>query len=411
MAQPHALFFVYVWPEPVSSAAGVRTAELMRCLQKAGWKVSAVSPSGPSRFSKELNETGISTLTCDPNSSPLTEAALQSLPPNLNLVAYDRFIMEEQFGWRARTLWPNALHLVDTQDLHSVRRGRERLLCSGASVERIAQPRVTDMGEDLLRELSSLYRTDGALVVSDWEKSFLESLHFPAEKISYLPFSTDLDAAPPPFGKRNGFCFLGNFRHPPNLDSVRWLIDQIWRQIRKEMPEAELHLYGSYPPGEVSRHKGENGIYAHGPVENHRAALRQHRALLAPLRFGAGIKGKVLEAWGTGTPVVGTALTFEGMGAQGIECHTCESFPAACVALHQEQNLWEDQQKAGAAAIRERFDRNVLSKRFLDFVQEKTGTLPHCREQNLTGKMLLLQEANSSKYFSRWIEAKNNKPR
>lgn len=403
-----ALFFVYVWPEPASSAAGVRTRELMRALQAAGWKVSAVSPGGTSRFSEELNALGIETYTCDPNLSPATDSALGALPAPA-LVVYDRFVMEEQFGWRARSLWPSAVHIVDTQDLHCVRRAREKLAHAGASWEKIKKPTTAELGEDLLRELSSLYRADAALVVSSWEKELLESFTFPTQSLLHLPFPAETDAQPPPFLERSGFCFLGNFRHAPNLDSVRWLLGEPWPALRQKMPNAELHLYGSYPPSEISQHKGKNGIYAHGPVADHRAALRKHRALLAPLRFGAGIKGKVLESWGTGTPVLGSPLTFEGMLAEGLVANDEKSFVTAALALHEEGELWARQSELGKVALRATYEPNTLAENFLTFIAKNQQNLFANRESNLTGAMLRHHQSNSTKYFSRWIEAKNAK--
>lgn len=402
----HALFFVYVWPEPLSSAAGVRTRALMQALQQAGWQVSAVSPSGTSRYSEELNALGVATFTCDPNNSAATEATLQGQSPSL--LVYDRFVMEEQFGWRAMSLWPSALHIVDTQDLHSLRRARERLAHAGAPWEKIKKPSPEEMGEDLLRELSSLYRSDGALVVSGWEKNYLEKeLKFPAELVAHLPFPAEVEKDPSPFAERKGFAFLGNFRHAPNLDSARWLVREVWPEVRALMPEAELHLYGSYPPAEISQHKGKQGIFAHGPVSDHRGALRQHRALLAPLRFGAGIKGKVLEAWATGTPVIGSRLTFEGMGASGLVAEDKTSLAQACRALHEEENLWNAQQALGQNILRAEYTTELLAKRFLDLVHEKQENLPAIRRRNLTGQMLRHHQNHGTKYFSRWIEAKN----
>jgi glycosyltransferase involved in cell wall biosynthesis len=403
--QPSALFFVYVWPEPVSSAAGVRTRELMRALREKGWKITAASPSAKGRFSEELGDSGIETVSVDPNLTESTEKSLSALSPAL--VVYDRFVMEEQFGWRARALFPNALHLVDTQDLHCLRRARERLSSAGEPWERILSPTTHELGEDLLRELGSLYRCDAALVVSSAEHALLCRLGFPGENLLHLAFPAEIDDKIPPFGERSGFCFLGNFRHPPNLDCVRFTLKEIWPSIRSRLPQAELHLYGSYPPGEISAHKGRNGVFAHGPVELHRDHLRKHRALLSPLRFGAGIKGKVLESWGTGTPVLGTPLTFEGMGTEGLVERDPETLAGAAVALHEEEMLWKKQSALGLAAVKENFNREGLAEIFLRFIDEKLASLDKGRAANLTGAMLRHHGANSTKYFSRWIEAKN----
>lgn len=400
----HALFFVYVWPEPMSSAAGVRTYALLRALKNAGYELSAVSPSQTSAHSEALNRFGCATYPCDPNASIPTEESLRALSPSL--VVYDRFVMEEQFGWRARALWPEALHLVDTQDLHSLRRARERMVAAGKSGEAVKYPSHADMGEDLLRELASLYRADAALVVSAFEHSLLLGLGYPAESLLHLAFPAPRDPAPAPFEARRGFCFLGNFRHPPNLHGVRWLLVELWPAVRKALPAAELHLYGAYPPAEISRHKGEKGIFAHGPVADHRAALRSHRALLSPLRFGAGIKGKVLEAWGTGTPVIGTALSFEGMGKEGLLAEDGDQLAEACLAL-EDGALWRKESLSGLEAVGALYGEASLREAFVSFVEGKTKGLPALRARNLTGAMLRHHSLNASKYFSRWIEAKN----
>jgi glycosyltransferase involved in cell wall biosynthesis len=279
---------------------------------------------------------------------------------------------------------------------------------TGARWEQVLAPSEDDMGEDLLRELASLHRVDAALVVSSFERDFLtQRLGFPDERLLCLPFPTDAESQIPSFTERSGFCFLGNFRHPPNLDSVRWLLSELWPVVRRQLPEAELHLYGAYPPAEISLHKGQNGIFAHGPVANHRAALGKHKALLAPLRFGAGIKGKVLEAWGAGTPVVGSVLTFEGMGHEGLVTTDALEFAHACAALDGSESIWTGQSEAGLEAVRTLYNRATLAKSFLTFLERGMRGLESSRSQNLLGRILRHQQSNSTKYFSRWIEAKN----
>jgi glycosyltransferase involved in cell wall biosynthesis len=382
---PHAIVFTYVWPEPRSSAAGVRTRELVAILRMLGWQLTAVSPSAESPHAQELRDRGVATLTADPNTAA-AGSALAALPA-ADLVLYDRFVMEEQFGWRARELWPRALHLVDTQDLHSLRRAREK-----------GKPKPE--GEDLLRELSSLYRSDGALVVSDFEAKLLGELDYPFAH--HLPFSTTIDESPAPLEARAGFCFLGNFRHPPNLDAVRHLVTEGWSEIRARLPRAELHLYGAYPPAEISAHKGGRGIFAHGPVHDHRAALAKHVALLAPLRFGAGIKGKVLEAFGTGTPVAGSENAFEGL----CPVHG-DDFVTEAVRLATDAAYWRERQSAGLALVAEKFSRARVERDFLAIVENGRKNLEHLRARNLTGAMLRHHASNATKYFSRWIAAKN----
>jgi glycosyltransferase involved in cell wall biosynthesis len=396
-----AIFFVYVWPEPLSSAAGMRTRELIEILLNNGWECAAISCAGDSPHREALETMGVRTFTADPNVSDIASIAFERAG-DAQLVLYDRFVMEEQFGWRARARWEKAFHVVDTQDLHSLRRARERLLKAGAAQGRILRPNTSEMGEDIWRELSSLYRSDGALLVSSFELELLVGdLGFPLRAAALVPFSAQLTEDAPGFTERKGFCFLGNFRHPPNLDSVRYLLSEVWPQLRVRLPSAELHLYGAYPPAEISAHKGKAGIFAHGPVIDHRAALSRHRALLAPLRFGAGIKGKVLEAWGTGTPVVGSEIAFEGLGSikQLDAVETAFQF-------HEDEAAWRAAREVGIVRIKNDFSRLRVEREFLNFVTRGIEELSVRRSENIVGQLLRHHGNNSTKYFSRWIEAK-----
>src|SRR5690606_24540624 len=130
--------------------------------------VTVVSPARQSAFSADLEARGLRTVSCGPNDSAQFARLAGSNP---DLVLFDRFVMEEQFGWRCREAWPRAVQWIDTQDLHSVRRFRERVVREGGELR--GDPAPEDLGEDLLRELSALLRVDDAFVVSAWEREWL----------------------------------------------------------------------------------------------------------------------------------------------------------------------------------------------------------------------------------------------
>src|SRR6185437_9590273 len=117
------------------------------------------------------------------------------------------------------------------------------------------------------------------------------------------------------FSGRNGFCSIGNFRHPPNFDALVWLKSELWPAIRRELPGAVMSCYGAYPtPQAKVLESPADGFWIRGPVDDAVAMLSRHRVALAPLRFGAGIKGKILDSWQAGLPVVTTPIGAEGMG-------------------------------------------------------------------------------------------------
>jgi glycosyltransferase involved in cell wall biosynthesis len=397
MSLMEAAIFVYVWPEPESSAAGVRTVGLCRDLQALGYSVSAFSPCRENAASAALAALGVSTIPCPANDSAAEEIFRQHAP---SLVLYDRFVMEEQFGWRARAAWPEALHIVDTQDLHSLRRARERLLLAGRREDSLEEK---DFSPDIERELASLYRSDACLVVSNWEREWLLARDYPADRVFYLPFGAAPEEETPPFAERSGFAFLGNFRHPPNLDAVNYLVAELWPRLQERLPGASLFLYGAYPPASVSGLHGKNGIQVVGPVKDHRAALKKHRALLAPLRFGAGLKGKVLEAWACGTPVAGSAIAMESLSYPFF----AEDLLEEAVRLHESQAHWQNAQASSLEALKP-FHPIRLREELRGVLATAEKEKTYWRE-NLVSRMLRHHQQNSTKYFSRWIEAKQKK--
>ncbi|RZA09303.1 MAG: glycosyltransferase [Proteobacteria bacterium] len=399
-----AALFVYVWPEPRSSAAGIRTHELARILQSEGYEVQAYSGCAANEAMAEWEALGVKCHLAPSNDSAV-EGLLAAQDPGL--VIYDRFVMEEHFGWRLRARWPGALHLIDTQDIHAIRRARERMLKRGAAPHELKSPSEEDLGEDLLRELASLHRADACLVVSSFEKEWLIGQGYDARRVHHLPFSADPAAGNPSYSERTGFCMLGNFRHAPNLDSVNFLVREIWPALREKIPQAALFLYGAYPPAQVSCLDGKKGIRVPGPVVDHRRALQKHRVLLAPLRFGAGIKGKVLEAWACGTAVAGTPIAFEGLSPeQGVGLG--DEFLARAFALHENEEDFISATRQGKSILETSFTGEAVRASLMGFLARAFHERLAFRGQ-LTGRMLRLQQNNATKYFSLWIEAKNKK--
>lgn len=402
-APAQAIYFVNLWPEPQSSAAGVRTHEISHFIQRLGYQVIGVAPGAMSQHSEAWEKTGVTTLSCDPNSSAATEN-LKTLSPDV--VIYDRFYTEEKYGWRARELWPDALHVIDTSDLHCLRGARQKALAAGQDVGvGTIVPHDDFFDEEFLREMASLHRADVCLVVSKFEAEWLERQGFEKKRVCHLPFSSKADAVLKPQTDRRGYCFLGNYRHAPNVDAVRWLASELWPVLRKSLPSAELHLYGAYPTQAISQLHGRNGIFSHGFVENHRQAIAHHQVLLAPLRFGAGIKGKVLEAWATGTPVLGTPLAFESMGSGFPEFTDAAGFVDQIFNL-QTPKCWDENVERGLRQLENDFAREAIFNTFTEFVASSRKHLPEIRK-SLTGRLLRHHGAQSLKYFSLWIEEKN----
>ena len=324
-------------------------------------------------------------------------------------VLFDRFLTEEQFGWRVRDTLPGAQVLLDTEDLHSLRHSREDVLRRGGEWS------VTDWVDHPMfyREIASMFRSDLSLIISKREiELLLSEVPYLREKLVYVPFGMDEPAAVPGvnFQKRSGFVFVGNGKHAPNRDAITYLKTDIWPRIRKRLPGAELHIYGAYLPNQILQmHAPGEGFQVRGWAPELQPVLSTTRLLLAPLRFGAGIKGKILKASIFGLPVMGTSLAFEGImevdKALPFVADSAERFAEKAVALYTDPVEWEQalgQQQQGARAhVNTSF--NTLTGA-MDSYPQRHKSLP--RETRVIQSLLRNEAFGRLRYLSRWIEAK-----
>jgi len=305
-----------VWPEHGSSAAGVRTRGIIDALLGDGCSVGYMCiADAENEYRRELSSLGVATYCVPLNREADAVRALREFGPQV--CVFDRFTSEEAFSFRVRAEFPDCLLVLDTQDLHFLRGARQAAWKRGCGVAEIMAvlPDASDVG--LQRELASIHRCDLAVVCSAAEEQLLLTEYkICREKVVLSSFF--YDAAPPlhnlpPYAERAHFVTIGIFKHAPNMDSYRWLAKELWPAIRSRLPDAELHIYGAHATShDMQMHAPSKGLHMKGRAESLQV-LGSYRVLLAPLRFGAGIKGKVLDAWRHGTPVVTTPIGAEGI--------------------------------------------------------------------------------------------------
>ncbi|MEL6305645.1 MAG: glycosyltransferase family 4 protein, partial [Bacteroidota bacterium] len=322
------------------------------------------------------------------------------------VVIFDRFMVEEQFGWRVLERVPNALQVLNTEDLHSLRKCRE-------SCHQNATDFTTGLWLDFemtKREVASIYRCDLSLMVSTYEIELLvEKAGVPQFLLMHLPFmlDTDREDETPSFDSRQDFITFGNGRHAPNVDAIHFLHQVIWPLIRKAIPNARLKVYGAYLPQTVTQlHHPKNGFEVLGWCENLDAEIQDSKICLVPLRFGAGIKGKVVDALRNGTPLVATSIAAEGMHPMKT-FDDVEAFAKQAVTLYLNQTEWEKSQTAGKTALKNHYDKKTWTKILLNNLSIVQADLIAHRKKNFIGSMLQHHSLASTKYLSKWIEAKN----
>ncbi len=385
--------------------------KLLDLFHSAGWKVVFACVSKPTDHSLKAKDLPFSTFQIALNDPSFDDFIKEQNP---DVVLFDRFTSEEQFGWRVAMHCPAALRVLDTEDLHGLREAR-RLACKAN------RPFVNaDLHNDIFkRELASIFRSDLSLIISEFEMDLLVKHIKVSEKLLYyLPFYSEPIAEQtkvqlPSYKEREHFISIGNFLHAPNADAVQYLEKEIWPRIRLKLPDEELHVYGAYPPaGALRETKNKSGFIIKGRAENSMHEMSLHRVCLAPLRFGAGLKGKLLEAMQCGTPSVTTSIGAEGMHGNlpfnGCIENDPDAFADAAVQLYLNENIWREKQTAGFEIVDEIFNNDrhdKLPSQLLTLIQD----FRQHRNDNYIGAMLQHHLMQSTHYMARWIEEKNKR--
>jgi len=407
------LIIGYVWPEPESSAAGSRMMQLLHSFLQQGWHITFACQSTESENSADLESLGIEKAHIEVNNSEFDLFVTKNQP---DIVIFDRFMMEEQFGWRVQENCPHALRILESSDLHCLRHARHQALKQTREIT--LQDYHSDMAK---REIASILRCDISLMISEWEMQLLQDVFKIDESLlHYIPLmyeTIDIDnqkTVLPTFEKRQGCIFIGNFHHAPNWDAVQYLKQTVWPSIRELLPQVTLSIYGAYTPEKAKQlHNPKEGFNIEGWVPDVKTVMSQARVNLAPLRFGAGMKGKLTDAMIYGTPSVSTSIGAEGMHGNlpwgGHITDDVSAFAKATADLYQHQQAWEAAQIQGFNIINARHDQVKLKNGLFQKLLSVQENLQAHRLKNFTGAMLSHHSMKSTEYMSRWIEAKNKK--
>ncbi|CDF79751.1 glycosyltransferase (GT4) [Formosa agariphila KMM 3901] len=404
------LIIGFVWPEPKSSAAGSRMMQLIEAFQLQNYQITFASPSSKSEQSADLNALGIKEKTIELNHSSFDDFITELNP---DIVLFDRFMMEEQFGWRVTECCPKAIKILDTEDLHCLRKGRQQAYKD--QVEFSDAYLFSDLAK---REIASIYRCDINIMISEVEMDILtQKFKVPEDLLLYVPFmletiSENTQQGVPTFNEREDFVTIGNFLHEPNYQSVLYLKQTLWPLIKKQLPKAELHIYGAYASQKVNQlHQPKDRFFIKGFADDVNEVMKQSKICIASLVFGAGLKGKLVDAMINGTPCAMSSIAAEGMfGTQqpnGFIEDDAEVFAKQAVDLYTNETLWNEKQAYGFKNYNSRFNKSYFQQQFLERIHNIKKHLERHRLSNFTGSMLQHHSMQSTKFMSRWIEEKN----
>jgi glycosyltransferase involved in cell wall biosynthesis len=362
---PMILYIDHQIPRPDEDAGSLRAHGILRILRALGHSVTVFADDGNARphHLQQLTELDI---TVVPRDGLLAHLADASRRPDLVIIA--RVNVAVRMLPIVRAELPGVPVIFDTVDLHYRRFAREAALRRDASaslhalavkVEELEMARASDLvwvvSED---ERQALLAEDVRLSVR-----VLSLIHeIPAERIGY--------------DGREGLGFVGGFYHSPNVDAVRFLVDRIMPRIWAARADVMLAVVGADVPAEVRALEGP-GVRILGHRRDLGALLCGWRVFVAPIRYGAGVSGKITQALSFGLPAVTTWLGAQGTGLRHGEdvliADTPETFAKAALELYEDRERWERVSQGGQACMRARFSVEAARDRMREDLAAISG--------------------------------------
>ncbi|NOX90061.1 MAG: glycosyltransferase [Calditrichaeota bacterium] len=360
------------------ASGSLRLFNYLKILKRLGCHITFIArvASTDPKYKDALQQIGIEVYENDEKA--LHHAGLmihKVLPP----VPYEVIFKERKFDYAILSFWyiadyytdvirrysPNTKIIVDTVDIHFVREMREAELKKSKALKQKALKTKKD-------ELGVYQKADRIWVVTGQDKKHIE------DKIGNVP----VDVVPniheevpyqKVFDETRDLLFVGNFAHPPNGDGITYFVKEIFPLVKKSLPDVKLYVVGNNPTQEVVSLAGQDVIVT-GFVADLKPYLLKARISISPLRYGAGMKGKVGEALSYGLPVVTTSIGAEGMNLEN-EKHALiaddpREFARQVVRLYNDRRLWENLSKAGRAHVENHWGPGVIERTLQKIIED-----------------------------------------
>jgi hypothetical protein len=343
--QAFYLHFAYAWPRLKSTAASERVVGLMKLFNQQRLNTHFVcSGSSKDRKFDAIHPLNFASSVClDNNDHRALDDHFKKIDLNLvKFALFDTFIAEEFYSHHVYRLMPTVLRILDTQDLHSLRKFRQssffRMIADQTETSQTFDNiKISDIAAALpniddpiyCREILSILRSDLTIVTSDFEQMFLERVYgiknviksqffydhtnYQPQEKAILPIKNFANRDKKyDFANRKNFVWIGSFLHEPNTSAVECLLQYIWPRIHARLPQSQLHIYGAEFPKKFENIESIEGVRKMNLMQDLKS-LSKYKVLLAPIFYGAGIKGKITDSWDNYLPVATTPIGAEGL--------------------------------------------------------------------------------------------------
>ncbi len=337
-------------PEPARDSGSLRLCAILRLLDGQGWSTAFLPDDGRASPAEidALGALGCEVL-CKPWVADLPRW-LREHGSELHAVILCRHTVAGQYAGLVRRHAPQAKLLFDTVDLHFLRERRAAELGGSTLMARQAEAARRS-------ELALIEQADVSFVVSPHERALLARL-LPQARVELLSNIHDVHGCRQPYAGRRDLVFIGGYGHPPNSDAVRWIAGEILPKLREALPDICVHVLGDMPDA-ARRELATPGLEFHGRVAELAPWLDRCLATLAPLRFGAGVKGKINMAMSHGVPVIATTIAVEGMrltdGTNVLVADDASAYVNAIQRLQHDETLWRQLSEHGLDNVQQHF--------------------------------------------------------
>jgi glycosyltransferase involved in cell wall biosynthesis len=356
-ANLRVLYIDALLPSPDQDSGSVRAVRTFAAMRALGWKVAFAAGRlrAPEPDATRLRQAGVEVFARPWTDS--IESLLRERGDEFDVVIIARYYVAGPLIGMVRRHAKRALLVFDTLDLHYVRNRRLAQLKGS--------PAMAVSAEAIYREeLECVRASDVTWVVSDVERDTLLR-EVPGATVLVQSNVHDAVGGGKPFAAREGLLFVGGFGHPPNVDAVTWFVDDIVPRLREQLPGVQVYVIGSNMPRVVEM-LARDGVQVLGFVPDLEPWLDHCRISVSPLRYGAGVKGKVNQAMAHGLPVVATRISVEGMnvieGEEVLVQDEPDAFAEAVVRLYRDEALWNRISRGGLENIRRHFSTEVATR-------------------------------------------------
>lgn len=355
-SEPTLLYFDWAVPRPDHDSGSVTTMCMLDIFLRLGYRITYLPGDlrYDSPYGDRLAEMGIECVHYPAVTS--IQQYLETNAKRFRLFVLCRGPVVGPWLKLIRSHAPDAILLFNTVDLHYIREERQAEL-EGSSAMRAQAKRTKAIELQLIRE------TDLTIVLSSTELYTIRA-EIPDAPLCLLPLIIqEIPGRRHPCGERRDLIFIGGFRHQPNVDAVQYFSREVLPLVRNRLPEVQFHIVGSHPTDRVKALAKIAGVLVHGFVQDLGPILDSMKVAVAPLRFGAGIKGKIGKYLSHGVPTVATPIAVEGMGLRDghniLVADTPQRFADAIVQAYSDDVLWERLSGAGLAVVRDNFSSDV----------------------------------------------------